>query len=67
VETEDFGRSPVVKTDHLILGARPPNQKGAIENVEIAEANLLPREAKGHAGSKVTWQEFIDWMNTRNV
>ena len=66
METEDFAPGPEIKADPTVLGVRPPNGKSLSETILIDEAHLMPRCVKEHAESKVTWQEFVEWMRARN-
>ena len=64
VKVKEFGLDLDVKTKGMVLDIYSPDGKRHLGDIQITKTGLTWCNGKKRTGPKVTWQEFIDWMNS---
>ena len=62
VKIKEFGIDLVIKNKGLTLDVYEGRKH--LGDLQVTKSGLAWCNGKSHSGPKVTWAEFIEWMNT---
>ena len=63
VYIQEFGLDLEVKTKGVKLEVYRPDNKKRLGDIQITKTGLTWFNGKEHTGPKVSWEDFIKWMN----
>lgn len=61
---KQFGLDLELKNKGMMLDVYTPDGQTHLGDVQLTKTGLVWCKGKKRTGPKVTWQEFIDWMET---